>query len=84
MMILKYPSSDDVLVPELAVQLDLLVQGLDVAEVLLRDLLDGDPDLGVEVASGVDDAVGATAEDRLAAAVVEVILELVTQRTVVA
>ena len=74
---------DNVLVPELAVQLDFLVQGLDVAEVLLRDLLDGHPDLGVEVAGGVDDAVGAAAEDRLAAAVVEVILELGIQKTLV-
>ena len=60
-------------------QHDLLVQRLDVAEILFRHFLDGDPDLSVEVSGGVDGAVRALAEHALPLVVVQLVLKLVKE-----
>jgi len=67
---------DNVPVPQGGVEHDLFVQRLDIAKIFFRNLFDGDADLGVQVPGRVDDAVRALAENHLAFAVIQVVLEL--------
>ena len=57
-------------------QLNLFVERLNVSQILLRDLLDGNSDLGVEISGRVDHAVGAAAQQGLSPVVVQIVFKL--------